>query len=63
MILLILILPLLSFLLTVLFARFLGRNGSVLLTTIIMFVNIILTVLLFYQISFVQKLVFIKMAT
>jgi NADH:ubiquinone oxidoreductase subunit 5 (subunit L)/multisubunit Na+/H+ antiporter MnhA subunit len=63
MILLIILLPLISFLLTVFFARFIGRQGSVLLTTIIMFVNIILTVILFFKIGFQQKLIFIKAGT
>lgn len=63
MILLIIILPLISSLLTAFFARFIGRNGSVLLTTIIMFVNVILTVILFYKVSFNQKLIFVKAGT
>jgi NADH-ubiquinone oxidoreductase chain 5 len=60
MILSIIILPLISFLLIALFARIIGRKGSVLLATIIMFVNVILTVILFYEIGFKEKLVFIK---
>jgi len=45
------------------FGRFIGRKGSALFTTIIMFVNVILTAILFYKVGFNQTLIFIKAGT
>jgi NADH:ubiquinone oxidoreductase subunit 5 (subunit L)/multisubunit Na+/H+ antiporter MnhA subunit len=63
MILTIIFLPLIGFLLTALFARYIGRHGSAMLTTIIMFANIILTAILFYKVSVLRRLYFLNMGT
>ena len=63
MILLIIFLPLIGSLFSGLFSRYMGRTGSSLLTTIIMFVNVILTVILFYKVSVLRRLYFINLGT
>lgn len=56
-------LPLISFLCAILFSRYIGRSGSAFLTTIITFVNVILTFIIFYKVSVLQRLYFIKVGT
>lgn len=63
MILTIIFLPALSFLFSGLFSRYMGRHGSAMLTTIIMFVNIILTSILFYNVSVLRRLYFLNIGT
>lgn len=63
MILLIILLPLIGFLLCALFSRYIGRVGSAVLTTTIMFVNVILTLILFYKVSVLRRLYFINVGT
>jgi NADH-ubiquinone oxidoreductase chain 5 len=56
-------LPLISSLCAALFSRYIGRSGSAFLTTIMMFANVILTLIIFYKVSFLQRLYFIKVGT
>jgi NADH:ubiquinone oxidoreductase subunit 5 (subunit L)/multisubunit Na+/H+ antiporter MnhA subunit len=63
MILAIVFLPLIGSLFSGLFSRYMGRTGSSLLTTIIMFVNIILTAILFYKASVLGRVYFINVGT
>jgi len=63
MILLLIFFPLLGFLFSAFFSRYIGRAGSAMLTTIIMFVNVILTCIMFYKISVLQRVYFINMGT
>ena len=63
MVLLIVFLPLIGSLLAGFFSRYIGRIGSAMLTTIIMFVNVILTVLLIYEISVLRRLYFVNIGT
>jgi len=63
MILLIILLPLIGSLLAGLLSRYIGRSGSALLTTIIMFVNVILTLILVYKSTILQRLYFINIGT
>jgi NADH:ubiquinone oxidoreductase subunit 5 (subunit L)/multisubunit Na+/H+ antiporter MnhA subunit len=61
MLLLTIILPLLGTICAGLFGRFIGRVGAAFITTIIMFINVILTVILFYKTSVLQKIYFTKL--
>jgi NADH:ubiquinone oxidoreductase subunit 5 (subunit L)/multisubunit Na+/H+ antiporter MnhA subunit len=63
MTLLIIFLPLLGFLSSILLSRYIGRNGSAFITTGLMFVNIILTFVLFYKVCILERLCFIKIGT
>ena len=63
MTLLIILLPLFGFLSSILLSRYIGRAGSAFLTTSLMFVNIILTCLLFYKVCILERLCFIKIGT
>ena len=63
MLLLIIFLPLIGSLLSGLFSRYIGRNGSAVLTTIIMFANVILTGILFYKVGVLRRLYFINIGT
>ena len=63
MILTIIFLPLIGFLFSALFSRYIGRHGSAMLTTIIMFANVILTFIMFYKVSVLGRLYFINIGT
>ena len=63
MILLIIFLPLIGSLFSGLFSRYIGRIGSSVLTTIIMFLNVILTLILLYKVGFLRSIYFINMGT
>lgn len=63
MTLLIILLPLFGFLSSILLSRYIGRTGSAILTTSLMFVNIILTFILFYKVCILERLCFIKIGT
>jgi NADH-ubiquinone oxidoreductase chain 5 len=60
---LILLLPLLGFLSAILLSRYIGRTGSTFLTTSLMFLNVLFTILLFYQVCILRKICFIKLGT
>ena len=63
MILLILFLPLIGSILSGCVSRYIGRIGSAALTTIIMFVNVILTGIVFYNVSVLRHLYFLNIGT
>jgi NADH:ubiquinone oxidoreductase subunit 5 (subunit L)/multisubunit Na+/H+ antiporter MnhA subunit len=63
MLLLIIFFPLIGSLIAGLFSRYIGRFGSAMVTTIIMFANVILTVLLIYEISVLRRLYFVNIGT
>jgi len=63
MVLAIIFLPLIGSLFSGLFSRYIGRHGSAVLTTIIMFANVILTVMLFYKVAVLRRLYFINVGT
>jgi len=61
MLLLTIILPLFGTICAGLFGRFIGRVGAAYITTIIMFINVILTVILFHNTSLRQRICFTKL--
>lgn len=63
MTLLIIFLPLFGFLCAIFFSRFIGRTGSAFLTTSLMFINILLTAVLFYKVCLLERLCFVKIGT
>jgi len=63
MVLAIIFLPLIGSLFSGLFSRYIGRHGSAVLTTIIMFANVILTGILFYKVAVLRRLYFINIGT
>lgn len=60
---LIIILPLIGFLSSILFSRYFGRIGSAFLTTNLMFVNVILTLILFFKSFFGENVYFVKIGS
>lgn len=60
---LIIILPFLGFLSSILFSRYFGRTGSAFLTTSLMFINVVLTGILFFKSFFGQNVYFVKIGS
>jgi len=56
-------LPLIGFLSAILFSRYFGRIGSAFLTTSLMFINVILTLMLFFKSFFGENVYFVKIGS
>ena len=63
MMLLIIFLPLIGAIVSGLFSRYIGRTGSAALTTILMFINVFITLIMFYKVSYLRRLYFLNMGT
>ncbi len=63
MYLLILFLPLLSFLVAALFGRYIGRNGSTIITTACIFITAILSTIAFYEVAIAETNCYIQITT
>jgi proton-translocating NADH-quinone oxidoreductase chain L len=59
---LVLILPLLSFLILMLIGRFLGKKGSILVTIFCIFVSLVFSILIFYEVGLMGHVCTLKMA-
>ena len=61
MYLLIILIPLLSFLSASLFGRFIGRTGSTLITTCSLFITAILSTIAFYEVAIAESNCYIRL--
>jgi NADH-quinone oxidoreductase subunit L len=61
MYLLIVLIPLLSFLTSSLFGRFIGRTGSTLITTSLIFITAILSTIAFYEVAIAETNCYIRL--
>ena len=61
--LLIIFLPLIGAIVSGLFSRYIGRTGSAALTTGLMFINVTITLIMFYKVSVLRRLYFLNIGT
>ena len=60
---LVIIIPLIGAMLAGLCSNVIGRKGAAIITTILMFINVFITMCIFHKILFFRKIYFVKVGT